>query len=808
MPKWLLLACTACVVASPAYAQESAENSSDAAAAQPQPADTANAIVVTARRRSEQLQDVPLSITAVSGDTLQERGVSDALSLQYQTPSLSVTPNGASRASVSYAIRGQRSQEAQLLTDSPVGTYFAEVVMPRTYGFGTAFYDIQNVQVLKGVQGTLFGRNMTGGAVLVEPNAPSFKGIEAEGSAQVGNYDMTDFYAMLNVPVTDFLAIRAAGKIYDRDGFTTDVSNGRDYDDQHYKAFRVAATIEKGDFKSVTYFDWMKENDHGTALKLNAFSTVDPVNGSTTVMGQQIAASPNFPIAAGAPPEDLAGLAQYALGLGKYKVDYGGVGTGVLDGTSGLPYTKVKNWGITNKTTLDVGDITFKNVFGYRKISYENHSDYDGGPFHLILPIQISDTKDISEEFQIQGKPFGSRFDFTLGAFYLRESGTDGALTGNFPQLSSIGYASSMPSLAGYFLSQPASFYMQDARAQGVADSWAMYAAGNYKLTDTVTLSGGIRYNRDSRKATVSPNMPNFAFPGGTPGVCLYNGFGKFSLDDCAQTRKLKNEAVTWDATIQYEPTNAVTAYIAARQGYRAGGFNLRADSDALFVPFQPEKVREYEVGLKNHFYIGSADLRTSAAIFYQNYTNVQRQNPILLTSGNVGTIVTNVGKQHNYGGEFEANLTLPGGWNFNAFYSYVAADVVSGDNGANPLQGSPHHQAGGSVTYSNDLPFAHLLTNVNVAYKSQVPLDDFDPLYQKGYALVNGRIAFEEIAGTGLGVALFGKNLFDKFYYMPGISLLSGGPAQGIVTPNGVGLSAVVQGEPRTYGIEVSYKF
>ena len=396
-------------VSNPAIAQVAA-NTAPPTASQPDAASRSSAvdmgeIIVTARRRAENIQDVPLSITAITGETLTNRGVRDVMDLQYQTPSLSVTGAGPTRNTVAYSIRGQRTQEVQLLSDAPVGTYFAEVVQPRTYGFGASFYDIQNIQVLKGVQGTLFGRNMTGGAVLVEPNHPQFDAFHAEGTAQYGNYDMRDFYGVVNIPVSDFLAIRAAGKIRDRDGFTTDVSNGRDYDDQHYKAFRVSAEFKYDRFTSYTVADYVREREHGTAVKFIGYSLTDPINGRPTVIAQQIGASPFFPVAAGQPPQNLIALMNADLALGKRRVNFGNFANGPLDGLNGASFTNIKNYGITNKSTFEAGAVTFKNIFGYGRIDFATHTDFDGGGAALINPTQIVSTKNYSEEFQMQGTP-------------------------------------------------------------------------------------------------------------------------------------------------------------------------------------------------------------------------------------------------------------------------------------------------------------------------------------------------------------------------------------------------------------------
>ena len=212
---YLLGACGIIGIAasSSAFSQDVEQAAGDAA-------ENANSgiIVVTARRREEQLQDVPISVSSLSGEQLEQAGITDVQALQYRTPSLSITSAQSQRNTVAFSLRGQRTQETQLFTDPPVGTYFAEVVQPRPYGFGKTFYDLESVQVLKGVQGTLFGRNMTGGAVLVEPAHPKIGEFSGEVKAQYGNYDMYDIYGMVNIPLGDSFAIRLAGKTRERDG--------------------------------------------------------------------------------------------------------------------------------------------------------------------------------------------------------------------------------------------------------------------------------------------------------------------------------------------------------------------------------------------------------------------------------------------------------------------------------------------------------------------------------------------------------------------------------------------------------------
>lgn len=822
----LLIAASSFVFSGAAFAQDATPATQAAADDQASDATaTENTIIVTARRREEALQDVPISITAIGGAALQANGITSALELQYAVPSLSITTQAPNRATLGYSIRGQRTNEVQLLTDPPVGLYFAEVVMPRPYGFAANFYDLENVQVLKGVQGTLFGRNMTGGAVLVEPAKPDLDEVEGFAQVQYGNYDYVDLEGMVNIPVVEGkFALRVAGKYRKRDGFMTDVSTGRDFDDENFYTFRVGANLDLGGFRNYAVFDYVEQDINGAGIKLNSISLTDPINGQPTVIGQQVGAFRGYPflfptispgVSAGAPLQDVVAQANSAIALGPRQVDYGNFGTGPLyrNELRGGPRQFVRNFGITNRTEIDIGDLTLKNIIGYREQTFLNLSDLDGFAAALLPAVQEARPRQFSEELQLQGKAFDGKLNFTLGGFYFHEWGTDGSRGANFPQLTAFGFARNAGPAAPYFLNLPAEAYTQVTIADTDAKSYAVYAAVDLQLSDVFSLSGGLRYNEDRKRITANPFFPNLQFPtpaGLTPpGVCAFNGTGRLPLANCAQTRELTNDALTWDVTLTAEVDPDVTFYGAIRRGYRAGGFSLRATTDATLAPFQPEFVTEYELGGKATTEVGGARLNLSAALFFQDYTDVQTQSTLLINN-QVATIIQNVGAKENLGGELEANLVFDNGLSINAFYSYIDITVTAGDNGTFPNQGVPKHQVGAGVTYTKDFDFAKLTANVNGTLRSDIPLDEFDVAgIQDGYALVNARIALDNIGGSNFGLAFFARNIFDEYYRIGVISLLSNGPVLNGVNPGGgVGFSSSVYGDPRTYGVEASFRF
>lgn len=768
---------------------------------------TVGEIVVTARRRAENIQDVPISVTALTGETLANEGITDITGIQGKVPSLTITNAGVQRDSFTFAIRGQRTSEIQLLTDPPVGLYFAEVVQPRPFGFGNTLYDIGSVQVLKGVQGTLFGRNVTGGAVLVEPNRPKDV-FEAEVQAQAGNYDMRNLYGMVNVPLGDWGAFRVAAKTHRRDGFVTDQQTGRDYDDQSYDSLRASLTVRPTSaIESTTVVDLYRSRQNGTAAIPEYLSLFNTKTNKPTVLGQLEGtraagaaglAGPASPLLAQLPnlPAQLAAV--QAGRRGDFFSTSIGIGDGNrLDAFGGAsPYADLDNNGVTNRTTFDLGFATLKNVFGYREIKYDRLSDLDGFDAHLIEANQITDIQQYSNELQLEGE--WSRLNYTLGAYYFLEKGTDGNVGIQFPELTALGLAGAGRPINPFTVTGREMLVTN--LSGGRAESYAAYAAGSYELTDTLKLSGGLRYNFDERTITTSAYYAELF-----GGYCLLdldnNGApDPLTLANCKLSRTNDWDAMTWDLTLQYEPNPGLTGYASTRKGYRSGGYNLRAQSDAAAIPFDPEDVQEYEVGLKTRNTFKAATLTTSWALFYQDYSNVQKQNVVQTSSGLVATIVTNTTAQENYGGEVEASLYLDNGLTLNGSYSYVDANILEGGNGTFDLIGVPHHQLGFNVSYAADLPngFGALQANASAAYKSSMHLDDLDVEGdQPAYTLVNLRLQISDIKGSRYSVAAFGNNVFDERYRVGVAGLM-----------NDVGFLTSIYGEPATYGLEVSAKF
>jgi iron complex outermembrane receptor protein len=251
----------------------------------PQSGATLDEVIVTARRRDESLQQVPISITAIDQEALQRQGVSTLTDLQQLVPSAYVTGYSHGSTQQFFSIRGQ--SESGLNTGGGAGGgpavvgYFSEVPVPMS-GPGL-YYDLQSVDVLKGPQGTLFGRNTTGGAVLFEPQRPDLEKVTGYGQLLAGNYDRAQSEAAINLPVIDGkLAIRIAGQMESREGYTRDVNTGVDYDNRHFQAARIGILFQPNDAVE-DYFigNYLAVKEHGPGAELIAANPVASAAGAS-----------------------------------------------------------------------------------------------------------------------------------------------------------------------------------------------------------------------------------------------------------------------------------------------------------------------------------------------------------------------------------------------------------------------------------------------------------------------------------------------------------------------------------------------
>lgn len=750
-PQWLgllgMVSGTA-LLAGNAQAQEASTGDNQPAAAAVSDGAGMEDIVVTARRREERLQDVPVAVTAISGDELASRSIQQVLDLNRVVPGFTASQGGFGGGVPRFTIRGQVQFEQLITLDPSVGVYFAEVIQARAHGTSAAFFDLAAVEVLRGPQGTLFGRNTTGGAVLLSPRTATDR-LGGYVNATFGNYDTVIVEGAVNIPLADGLALRLAGRVADRDGYTYSPAADRYFDDEDNQSWRATLRWSpSANFTNTLILNGYHANEQGTGWRLTGFA-------------------PNS--AFGARPE----LVAFVANAGNRRI----AGN---EGTVRGSYADVI--GLANTTTLDVGNVTIKNIFGYRRVeSRSDNTDFDGSPFFIYFAPENLEERQYSNEFQILGTAFSDRLDWIVGAYYFRESG-------NQTQRSTI-------------VTIP-----QDLVRTGFVrnESKSVFAQGNFDLgfLEGLSLTAGARYTWDDRRLQqFGRNLlnNNCSSPLASQPTCI----GPVFEEDFG--------AFTYTLGLDWKIDADRLLYIAHRRGYRSGGFNLRANTAAQFQPFNPELVRDVEVGFKADWDIGGTRLRTNLAAYYQWYSNIQR-NITFIDPGTASlvTTVVNAATAHVSGFEAEVrwrpirNLEIGGHLahsrlRYDKFEQVLAGGVVQ-DLSANRIGFAPEWTGGAMVRYTQPLASdaGSLAFQADLYSQSSMQLQDFNVVggISQPYTLVNFRLEWNDILGTRFSAAAYLRNAFDEIHYTGGIAI------------NGLGPITKNYGPPRTFGLEIRIPF
>lgn len=732
-------------------------------------------IIVVARRREENVQSVPVAVTAVTGKAIERAGVTSVALLGQQTPALVIAPT-TSRATPAFAIRGQRQQDYLPTVDQSVAVYFGDLYLSRQFGVDQALFDVQSVDVLRGPQGTLFGRNSTGGAIIIRPVAPTDR-LEGYAAGTVGDYDRRQFEAVVNLPLAKDLALRLGGMTFRRDGYVTNVLTGDDVDNEKYSALRASLKFSPaGGFESTTVANYFDSDGGGTPFIL---SDVSPSN-----------TSPVRQLGLEAP---LRALLAQQNGRGFYETAQD------VDAK-----TRVKTYDVQNSTSYDFGALTLRNIVGYRKTKFSDLNDIDGSAARILQIDNHYDGEQFSNELQLSGR--SSILNWITGLYYFRETGSNDTTS----------YTGS-PVLDNFINPRLQQFDVKNI-------SKSVYAQGTFdlaSLTPGLTFTAGARYTWDERDAHlrstqavgVAPGTPTLlGFP--SPGErCLglpADGFGAYP--DCSVSLSTDFSKLSYNLSLEYKPSSGVLFYLATRQGYRSGGFNARAQLAYQLTPFRPEVVRDVEGGIKADWRIGDAPVRTNLSLFYSDFKDAQRLAPNLI-GGVVTTDVVNAAKAHVQGGELEFSIIPVSALTLGGFISYTDAAyddyVVPGPGGVGTrdLSATARFAQTPKLTYSLNarlnLPtpdrFGALSVSATYYHQSDVYVtDNTEPAGRiNGWGTLGLRADLEHIGGAPVDLGVFVRNVTDEKYNVAGQTL-----------NNDIGFASRIPGAPRTVGVSLRYSF
>lgn len=805
-------------------------------------------IIVTARRVEERLQDVPISMTVYNEDQLQDRNVAVASDLATYTPSLSVnTRYGPEKAT--FAIRGFNQDAAAAPT---VGVYFADVVGVRAQG-GTAsgnsvgagsFTDLQNVQVLKGPQGTLFGRNTTGGSILLVPTKPS-DFLEGYVEGTYGNYDQKRVQAAVNVPLADTFKVRVAVDRNKRDGYMKNHSGigPDDYNNVDYTYGRLSIVADlTPELENYTIFHYSESDTNGYATR---FEDCDRNPGSdlfNPVRSQRDSITRYYTSLAACDQIDR----QAARGDGPLDVEV----------SNPNPRIYLRTWQVINTTTWQATDnLTLKNIISYgeyrEQSAFSLYSDnfyvpntpitqaiagfggpLPGAPFKYIqLGTQpgydAAAESTMTEELQLQGRSSDGKLDYVIGGYleFSRPIGWNEQRTGiygNCVDPGTINCTGGIPVTADAPL---AALIISESRTKLDFDNHGIFAQGSYKFTDQLSLTLGGRWTFDKIDGYSESNRYTFfTIPGtGTvpinrvcndalnhPDVDLIANGGDRSA--CGTRIVQKTNKPTWLVGLDFKPSLDTLVYAKYARGYRQGAVNF---TNPGLETVGPEKVDSYEIGAKLTFR-GPAPGYFNIAAFYNDFSDQQIFGALVAKpdSGLAGgAALINAGKSVIKGIEVDSGVTLFDMLRLGAGYTYLDtklkeltpptlsadspfAEIIPRGVVGGPLTYSPKHK----LTLSGDLSVPAgdagvLKLGAVFAYTASQFVDGNNKI--PSYSLLTLTAGIDDIGGTGFDLGLFANNITNEKY-----RVTAGGGYESS------GILDFAYGQPRMYGVRLKYNF
>ncbi len=713
----------------------------------PAAADSIGEIVVTAQKRSENIQKVPISIQAFTAKDIRALGIKSSSDLGQMSPNVDIAlPAGAGNQPI-IAIRGIGLNDYDTNNAGPNGVYVDEVYLssPASQTFQT--FDLQRVEVLKGPQGTLYGRNSSGGAINFISNKPTDY-FTADLHAEYSSFNTFNVEGGVGGPIAPGLDGRIAFVKNNSDGYTTNALTGNKENGADNAAFRAMLLYKPSDKLTVLF------NVHGGYVD-NRPAEYRHIGDLSPVDGSQCSVAATF-----------AGGCVDAFGYGTPSKFYDG-------SYNRQQHLKVNSLGSYLRADYSADSLTYTSITSVEHVDKIHPEDSDASPNQLLEIDFGVRSNTITQEFQVHQTK--DRYNWVLGAYYLKED-----LHQNQP------LRVALDSGGGYVA------YDQSHQ---ITDAYAIYGQGDYSITDKLklTLGGRGTYEHKSFDYSGSVQFQDPAAPGGFDDNTPLND----------SSHSLYSSAFSWRAALNYSFTRDILTYASASTGYKSGGFNGSfLGTDASLIPAQlkainPETVTAYEVGIKSSFF--DRRLTLNVAGFYNDYKNMQVF--LLVNEGGIGVnILTNAKAAHTEGFDIQAlarpiqNLTL------NAQVGLLNTRLDGAVNGqfvSNQLPLAPRTTA--ALGFDYKIPVGDNAVNLqfNASYKSHQYFDTTNDPYttQSAYWLENVRLAYA-FNDTHWEVAAFAHNLADTHYYVDAFDL------------SFVGLIQGVRGAPRTVGVEANYHF
>lgn len=734
-------------------------------------------ITVTAQRREERLHDVPIAISAFDRAALESRNITRLENIQTLVPNLKIVGTGFT-GSKGISLRGAVTFNLAPFFDPTVGTYVDGVYIPRNLGNTFDLPNLDRVEVLRGPQGTLYGRNTLAGALNITTQKPTG---EFGGKLKIsgGNYGQHTEAFSLDFPRMGALSLKLTGLDEGNEGFQTVIDNPLPNviranpksvsraDKINTQATEIAARLRASDSLLFDYaFDYLQAKNipqAGQITHLSAGGIFDPT--SARYIGGHTASNTytGFPLDLYATRNSRSDTIAINGGIGNSR-----------------PYEKLSVRAHRLTSQLDLDSLTLKSITAFRSTGYGYNIDIDGSPLSFDALLLASQYSTFSQELQAIGS--FERFKYTAGLYYFRDKGT---------------------------VSQPAFFFGGKSQVfpqyTTLTRTYAAYAQVEYDppvLNDALTIIGGVRYNNDLKSAhrqQAVAGIPGFTIPPGTGGQ---QSFG----------------SVTPALTLKYDVSHNVNLYAKFSQGFKSGGFNMTAPTVAESgTPFKPERVNSSEIGSKMRLADGRVELNVAG--FWDDHKDMQLAITQLTPGGTSQGVVRNAGSATIKGIELDAQavpadwLRLRGavGYMSAKYDEFITLGVNVADDTALPLAPKWTASASADIRLSKMrtgelhylLDYSHSSKYYSFAYSKSANANvgqNANETAGESFNLVDMRLALVDIPIGGVisEVSIWSKNIFDQHYRISGIDY---GQSFG-------GLVLSFYNQPRTFGADISIKW
>jgi iron complex outermembrane recepter protein len=722
-------------------------------------------IVVTAQKREQNLQDVPITLSAFDSDVVEQSGARDFAGLTTMTTGFSYS--GGSPAFASPYIRGIGTNVTSVGSDPSVGVYVDGVYASRKGGSLSDLLDIERVEILKGPQGTLFGRNSIGGAISIVTAEPvnEFEGMVG---LEAGNYNDWGLKGMVNVPlIADTLLLRASGLVRERDGWHENVMDGKKGGERDRTAAQLKLAWLAAEGVEIELSNFWNHSDEITPYTDNILSGLGlPVSALTKNWEDKQAVN--------------GGLNPFGLSAS--------------DQEPTVPYFDRTMRAHALNIDWDISDaLLFTSLTAYRTYETSAATDYDGTEYLIGANVNSTENNETtSQEFRLAGN--SSALDWFVGVSASKEIADMQFLIGLFDFLNANGRAP----------------FFEDSFVVAKTDSYALYGDLTWHATDNFNVTVGGRYSYDEKSI-------GYKNPVQTAGAAGLGGLGfimpiPIQFTDAAGNPDPKATSLN-DSWTDISPRvvldysiDDVMFYVSAAQGYKSGGFNtypsvVQVPSSPNFLKVlptatasvDPETTINLEVGVKSVWL--ERRLTLNAAVFSMDYDDLQVQ-----VIKNQTVQLENAGKASSTGVELETKflvtpdlaLIVNAAWTDAEYDKFTSGSV---DYAGTPLRFSPEWAGNVAVDYTMQLSdLGSLRAFVNYAYKGDHLLSE--AFEQESYSTLSGRLSFASASGAW-ELAVFGDNLTDESFLYNYVEQV-----------NGFGFTSANRSDPRTYGAEFTYHF